>query len=80
MNRNSRLKVYQGMIQFLLESTNYTFETIADFTSYSVKEIRSIYLNQKLPEKLLSEKQLIKLYRIILDIHTSKTNVQKLFE
>ena len=40
MKHNCKVQIYKGMIQYLLESTNYTLQTIADFSDCSIDYIR----------------------------------------
>lgn len=65
MERNCKLTIYKGMIQYLLESTNYTLKNIADHTGASIQHLRSIYIGDQVPLVFSSELQLIKLYHKI---------------
>jgi hypothetical protein len=42
MEKTTKTQIYKGMIQYLLESTNYTLKNIADLTDSSLKNIRLI--------------------------------------
>lgn len=72
MVSNSKLYVYKGMIQYLLESTQYDLETIAGLTDFSIKNMESIYQYNQLPSNILAELQLIKLYQIVVELNAYK--------
>ncbi len=65
---NSKLQIYKGVIQYLLESTNYTLKNIADLSGTSIMSIRSIYLDGDIPPAFNSELQLIKLFLAVFQI------------
>ena len=67
MESNAKLQIYKGMIQYLLESTNYNLKNIADLTNSSIKIIQSIHCAAVIPDDFSSELQLVKLYHIILE-------------
>jgi len=72
MENPSKLQIYKGMIQYLLESTNYTLKNIADLSNSSLKSIHSIYCDGLLPSNFASELQLVKLYHMILEININE--------
>lgn len=74
MENNYQLQIYKGMIQYLLESTNYTLKSIADLSDSSVKNIKSIYYDDFIPQNFTSELQLVKLYLMILEINFNKND------
>ena len=69
MQQNPKVQIYKGMIQYLLESTNYKLQTIADFSDTSFEYIRSIYLDEFIPSGFTSESQLIKLFHIVVSLN-----------
>ena len=71
MENSSKLKIYKGIIQYLLESTNYSLKNIADLSHTSIKNISSIYCDEILPKDFSSELDLVKLYQIILGLNTN---------
>lgn len=77
MEKITKIQIYKGMIQYLLESTSYTIKNIADLTNSSIKNIRSIYLGDQMPIYFPSEVQLIKLYQIVLEIQTKNRKLHK---
>ena len=74
MRQNPKVQIYQGMIQYLLESTNYTLKNIADLSNSSMKNIRSIHCEGLIPPVFASELQLIKLYQLVLETNINKNH------
>ncbi|STX50138.1 Uncharacterised protein [Legionella busanensis] len=68
-NKNCKIQIYKGIIQFLLDSTTYSLKDIADIAETSIKNIRLIYLDEILPSSFTSELKLIKIYQIILEFN-----------
>ena len=68
VKNNSKLQIYKGVIQYLLESTNYTLKNIADLSGASIINIRSIYLDGCIPPAFSSELQLFKLFLAVFQI------------
>ena len=66
---SSKLQIYKGIIQYILDSTHYTMKNIADISGTPLDNIRAIYCHDSAPCSLKSEVQLIKLYQIILEIN-----------
>jgi hypothetical protein len=72
MENSSKLQIYKGMIQYLLESTDYTLKDIADLSHSSIKNIRSIHCDDLMPIKFSSELALVKLYHLIIELTTDQ--------
>lgn len=77
MDNNSKLQIYKGIIQYLLDSTNYTLKNIAELCNTSIKSIHTIYLDNFIPHNFSSEKELVKLYQMILEVHSKKDAYRK---
>lgn len=77
MENHSKLQIYKGIIQYLLETTNYTLKNIADLSNSSLKSIRLIYCDNLLPSNFESELQLVKLYHMILEININEIAYRK---
>lgn len=77
MDKSSKLQIYKGIIQYLLESTNYTLKNIADLSNSSIKSIRTIYCDNFLPLNFSSEAQLVRLYQMILEIHAHEKQFER---
>lgn len=74
MQQNPKVQIYQGMIQYLLESTQYTLKNIADLSNSSMKNIRLIHCDGLMPPVFASELQLVKLYQMVLEVNINKKN------
>ncbi|HHW4979444.1 TPA: hypothetical protein ACU0X0_002840 [Legionella anisa] len=77
MDNKSKVQIYKGIIQYLLESTNYTLKNIADLSNSPIKNIRAIYCDNFVPFNFSSELQLVRLYQMILEIHTQEKQFKK---
>ncbi len=74
MEKNLKIQIYQGMIQYLLESTHYTLKNIADLSNSSIKNMRSIHHDGLIPSVFTSELQLIKLYQMVLEVNINQNS------
>lgn len=77
MEKNSKLQIYKGIIQYILESTNYTLKNIADLCNSSIKSIHIIYSDGFIPHNFSSEMELVKLYQMILEINSNRDAYRK---
>ncbi|RUQ78141.1 hypothetical protein [Legionella septentrionalis] len=80
MTNYPKLQIYQGIIQYLLDSTGYDLKNIAALSNTTIKSIRTIYKGDKIPPNFSSsEKHLVQLYQMILELNTKKgTNLKHL--
>lgn len=74
MQQNTKVQIYQGMIQYLLDSTHYTLKNIADLSNSSIKNIRSIHCDGLMPPVFASELQLVKFYQMVLEVNIKKSS------
>ncbi|AMP93512.1 TPA: hypothetical protein F7Z80_07485 [Legionella pneumophila] len=72
MEHHSKINIYKGMIQYILDSTHYTLKNIAQLSHSSLDTIRMIYCHNALPGSFNSEIELMKLYQIILEINEKR--------
>lgn len=79
MEKDSKLQVYQGIIRYIIESTNYSLSSIADLADCSIEDVCSIYNHDLIPPNFLSDNQLIKLFQLVLALHPKKTLKTKYF-
>ena len=77
MEKSFKLQIYKGMIQYLLVSTNYTLDHIADLSNCSIKNIRSIYSDDLMPPTFPSELNLVKLYHFIIELKIKERDFTK---
>ncbi len=75
MNTNSKLQIYKGMIQYLLDSTDYTLKRIASLSNSSIKHIQSIHRYDQIPTDFAAEHHLVRLYLIILELEKKQNRV-----
>lgn len=67
MYQDVKLRVYQGIIQYLLGNTGYSLKRIASFSCCSLKTIRSIHTHGELPSDSSAEINLVRLFQVILE-------------
>lgn len=73
MKNHLKLQIYQGIIQYLLDSTSYDIKNIASLSNASVKSIRTIYQGNEMPPNFSSsEKHLVQLYQMILELNNKQ--------
>ncbi|MDQ5884571.1 MAG: hypothetical protein QG556_911 [Pseudomonadota bacterium] len=73
-----KLKIYQGIIQYLLDSTSYDMKSIAALSNASIKNIRTIYQGIEIPSNFYaSEKNLVQLFQMILELNNKQQNCLK---
>ncbi|MDF1929907.1 hypothetical protein PGH45_07340 [Legionella pneumophila] len=79
MEMNTKLQIYKGIIQYILESTNYSLQNIADLSNSSIKNIRTIYCDNVVPSNFSSDIQLVRLYQMILEIHIQEKQFKNIY-
>ena len=79
MENSSKLQIYKGMIQYLLDSTNYTLKRVASLSNSSIKNIRSIYHYDQIPPDFTEELHLVQLYQIIIELEQKHGGSRLLF-
>lgn len=72
MEHDSKLSIYKGMIQYILDCTHYTLKHIAQLSHSSLDHIRMIYCHGSLPNSFTSEIELMKLFQIVLEINKNQ--------
>lgn len=77
IRNNSKIQIYKGIIQYLLDSTNYTLKNIADLSGSPINNIRSIYCHDVVPVNFTSETRLVRLYQLVLDIHIKEKQFER---
>lgn len=78
MYADSKLQIYKGMIQYLMDSSNYTLKRIAVLSNSTVSRIKTIYRYNQLPDEFNEERQLVQLYQIILDLEKKNMTIKNL--
>lgn len=77
MENNFRLQICKSIINYLLESTNYTLKDIAALLNCSIRQLRSIYFDELMPTNLHCERDLVRLYHLILELNINKQYVHQ---
>ena len=77
MENNFRLQICKSIINYLLEATNYTLKDIAALLNCSIKQLHSIYFDELMPTNLYCERDLVRLYHLILELNTNKQYVHR---
>lgn len=72
MESHYKLQIYQSIIKFLLETTNYSLKSIALLSKTSITDIRSIHNRNQLPPAFDAELKLVQLFQIILEINATE--------
>ncbi|KTC73133.1 Uncharacterised protein [Legionella bozemanae] len=80
MENNFRLQICKSIINYLLESTNYTLKDIATLLNCSIRQLHSIYFDELMPTNLSYERDLVGLYHLILELNTNKQYVHQGFK
>lgn len=68
MNTNSKLQIYKGMIEYLLDSTTYPLQRIANLSNSSFHNLQAIYVDNRLPPDPKTELNLLKLFSTVIDM------------
>lgn len=78
MYSSTKLQIYKGMIQYILDSTQYTLKRIAALSNSSISNIRAIYHYDEIPPNFPEEFQLVQLYQIILELEKKQRAIRGL--
>ncbi|HAU0370650.1 TPA: hypothetical protein JBF73_15790 [Legionella pneumophila] len=63
-----KIGIYKGIIQYLLDSTNYSLHRIANLSNSPVAHLQLIYHHNKLPHTKGVELNLLKLFILFIDM------------
>ncbi|KTD80468.1 hypothetical protein Lwal_1165 [Legionella waltersii] len=80
MENNFRLQICRHIIKYLLESTNYTLIDIAALLNCSIRQLHSIYFDELMPTNPHCERDLLRLYHLILELNTNNQYVHQGFK
>jgi len=72
MSQDVKLQIYQGIIKYLLSSTDYSLKRIAALSNISIKNIQLIYRYNQIPKDLKSEIHLLRLYQIVIELEMKR--------
>lgn len=65
---DQKITIYKGIIQYLLDSTNYSLQRVANLSNSSVAHLQLIHQHNRLPKESKVELNLLKLFITIIDM------------
>lgn len=68
MFHDQKIYIYRGIIQYLLDSTNYSLTRIANLSNSSIEHLQQLYQDHRLPKEKNVEINLLKLFITIIDM------------
>jgi hypothetical protein len=63
-----KISIYKSIIQYLLDSTSYPLQRIANLSNSSIQHLQSIYCQNQLPQNSNAELNLLKLFSTVIDM------------
>ncbi|WP_019215178.1 hypothetical protein [Legionella tunisiensis] len=63
-----KITIYKGIIQYLLDSTSYSLQRIANLSSSPLAHLQLIYQHNRLPKESKVELNLLKLFTTVIDM------------
>lgn len=68
MSHDQKLTIYKEIIQYLLDSTHFSLQRIANLANLSVAHLQLIHHYDRLPKESKVELNLLKLFIMVVDI------------
>ncbi|KTC81701.1 hypothetical protein [Legionella brunensis] len=68
MFHDQKIGIYKGIIQYLLDSTNYSLHRIANLSNSPIAHLQLIYHHNKFPKNGQVELNLLKLFILFIDM------------
>ncbi|HAT3868990.1 hypothetical protein SC371_03460 [Legionella pneumophila serogroup 2] len=68
MFHDQKLTIYKEIIQYLLDSTNFSLQRIANLANLSVAHLQLIHHFDRLPKESKVELNLLKLFTMVIDV------------
>lgn len=65
---DQKVAIYKGMIQYLLDSTNYPLHRLANLSNSPIAHLQLIYHHNRLPQDNNIELNLLKLFMLFIDM------------
>ncbi len=77
MFHDQKITIYKGIIQYLLDSTNYSLQRIANLSNSPLAHLQLIYHHNRLPKESKVELNLLKLFITVIDMeHKGEWNAR----
>ncbi|MBA2648049.1 MAG: hypothetical protein H0U75_00360 [Legionella sp.] len=68
MYNDHKIGIYKDIIQYLLNTTSYTLQQIANLSNSSLKHLHSLYFNERIPSDSNVDLNILKLFCILVDM------------
>lgn len=68
MLNSQRVSIYKGIIQYLLDITNYPLQQIANLSNSPIQQLKAIYCQNQLPIDSNVELNLLSLFATLVDM------------
>ncbi|HAT8692462.1 hypothetical protein ACX1EY_14050 [Legionella pneumophila] len=66
MFHDQKIIIYKGIIQYLLDTTNYSLQRIANLSNSQLAHLQLIYNHDRLPKESKVELNLLKLFTTVI--------------
>lgn len=68
MFNENKLSIYKDIIQYLMDSTKYSLQRIANLSNCPIAHLQMIYRHNRLPPESQVELNLLKLFLTVVDM------------
>ncbi|MBL7479723.1 hypothetical protein [Legionella bononiensis] len=79
MSHDLKISIYKGIIQYLLDSTNYPLYRIANLSNSLIAHLQLIYHHDRLPQNRNIELNLLKLFILFIEMEIKREWKDKSF-
>ncbi|MGM9370831.1 hypothetical protein ACTAZN_01415 [Legionella pneumophila] len=79
MSHDYKIGIYKGIIQYLLDATNYPLQRIANLSNSPIAYLQLIYHHNRLPQNRSVELNLLKLFVVYIDMEIKRDRKAELF-
>lgn len=79
MSHDYKVGIYKGIIQYLLDATNYSLQRIANLSNSPIAYLQLIYHHNRLPQNRSIELNLLKLFVMYIDMEIKREQKAELF-
>ncbi|HAT1770873.1 TPA: hypothetical protein JBL19_04210 [Legionella pneumophila] len=79
MSHDYKVGIYKGIIQYLLDATNYSLQRIANLSNSPIAYLQLIYHHNLLPQNRSTELNLLKLFVVYIDMEIKREQKAELF-
>ncbi|HAT4426957.1 TPA: hypothetical protein JBB06_03110 [Legionella pneumophila subsp. pneumophila] len=79
MSHDYKIGIFKGIIQYLLDATNYSLQRIANLSNSPIAYLQLIYHHNRLPQNRTIELNLLKLFVVYIDMEIKREQKAELF-